>query len=190
MNRQQVTTAFKGLDLTEANWNRIQKVFTELRLKKGEQLLKAGEEARYQYYVMDGCLRTYFLDDKAKEHTVQFAITDWWISDYMGYFLEGPSELYIESISEAVVFKVAKEDMDILMESLPEVTNFYRKKLERATVRFQKRILYNLAYTAKERYLQFLKQYPNIEQQIKNYHLASYLGITTESLSRIRKELQ
>jgi CRP-like cAMP-binding protein len=80
--------------------------------------------------------------------------------------------------------------MDILMESLPEVTNFYRKKLERATVRFQKRILYNLAYTAKERYLQFLKQYPNIEQQIKNYHLASYLGITTESLSRIRKELQ
>ena len=95
----------------------------------------------------------------------------------------------IEVIQDATLYKISKNNMESLFKEIPQLETFFRKKMEKAFSSFQKRILANLSQSAKEKYVSFINTYPNIEQSVKNYHIASYLGITTESLSRIRKEL-
>jgi CRP-like cAMP-binding protein len=158
-------------------------------LTKGIILLRADETVLNQYYVQKGCLRTYYIDSKGKEHTLQFAINDWWISDYTAYFSSTKAIMNIECIQDATLYKISKKNIDRLIQETPRLETFFRKKMEKAFASFQKRILASLSQSAKERYITFRSSYPNIDQSIKNYHVASYLGITTESLSRIRKEL-
>ncbi|WP_405566560.1 Crp/Fnr family transcriptional regulator [Polaribacter sp. Asnod6-C07] len=167
----------------------IENKLEKLTLKKGTTILKAGDTVFNQYYVFDGCLRTYYIDNSGKEHTLQFAINDWWISDYTAFFTSSKAIMYIETIQNATLYKISKENMEILYKEIPQLETFFRKKMERAFTSFQKRILASLSQSAKERYLSFITTYPNIEQNVKNFHIASYLGITTESLSRIRKEI-
>lgn len=160
-------------------------------LKKGDFLLQTGEEVKDIFYMHSGCLRTYYIDADGKEHTLQFAINGWWISDYIALFGKENNKAvsYIECIKEATLFKVSKKDFDILCIEIPKISQLYIKKMESAFAAFHKRILGNLTLSAKDRYLQFVQTYPNIEQNVKNYHIASFLGITTESLSRIRREI-
>ena len=109
--------------------------------------------------------------------------------DSVAFFGGAKAIMNIEVISDAVVYEISKKNIDFLYEQSPKIETFFRKKLERAFASFQNRMLGNLSQPAKERYINFINTYPNIEKSIKNYHIASYLGITTESLSRIRKEL-
>ncbi|MTI30103.1 Crp/Fnr family transcriptional regulator [Xanthovirga aplysinae] len=180
---------FKGLAFTQEETKFIDQQFEKIQLKRGELVLGFNENVNHQFYVFSGCLRTFFVDSTGKEHTLQFAIKDWWISDYIAYFNHSKSLLSIECIQDATLYKIAKKDIERIYDRVPSTERFFREKMEKAFVRFQKRILSNLAETATERYLNFLRQYPNIEQKVKNYHIASYLGIATESLSRIRKEI-
>ncbi len=167
----------------------IESKYQKVSFKKGEIVLHANEKVDHQYFVFDGCLRTYLMATSGKEHTIQFAIKGWWISDYIGYFSETKSVLCIECIEDATLYKICRDDVEEIYAKIPKVEHFVRKKLERSFMSFQKRILANLSQSAKERYIHFTHDYPNIEQCLKNYHIASYLGITNESLSRIRKEI-
>ena len=180
---------FKGLLLSNQELDYLATIFKRETFKKGELILNSEQEVNHQYYVLEGCLRTFFVDPKGKEHTLQFAVNDWWISDYIGYFSETKSVLTIECIEDAILLKVIKENVEKMYDEIPKLERFFRKKMERSFVSFQRRILANLSQSAKERYQSFIRTYPNIEQHVKNYHIASYLGITTESLSRIRKEI-
>ncbi|TYB76924.1 Crp/Fnr family transcriptional regulator [Bizionia myxarmorum] len=180
---------FKTVIFTSEERQMVAAKFQKVQLKKGAVLLSAHESVNYQYYTFDGCLRTFFIDPSGKEHTLQFAINDWWISDYTAFFSASKSILYIECIQDATLYKISKMDMEELFTQIPQLETFFRKKMEGAFASFQKRILSNLSQSAAERYVSFIKTYPNIEQIVKNYHIASYLGITTESLSRIRKEI-
>jgi CRP-like cAMP-binding protein len=180
---------FKDISFSAEEVTIIESKFEKLHLKKNAILLNADELVTYQYYVYSGCLRTYFIDKPGKEHTLQFAINDWWISDYTAFFSTTKALMNIETILDATLYKISKKDMEGLYSEIPKLETFFRKKMEKAFASFQKRILASLAQSAKERYVSFVTTYPNIEQSVKNYHIASYLGITTESLSRIRKEL-
>jgi CRP-like cAMP-binding protein len=184
-----IKETFKGLNFSEEDIKIIKSVFQEVIVKKGTILLRADEFVDAQYYILDGCLRTYHIDVHGKEHTVQFGIKDWWISDYTAFFTSEKSIMTIEVLQDATLYRITKNDKESLYSQIPKIDRFFRIKLERAFAAFQKRIIANLSQTATERYLNFMKTYPNIEKNIKNYHIASYLGITTESLSRIRKEL-
>tara|TARA_B110000977_G_C10892221_1_gene421884 strand:- start:71 stop:655 length:585 start_codon:yes stop_codon:yes gene_type:complete len=184
-----ISEIFKGFFFSEKEGNSIEGKLKKLNLKKGTTLLKVDETVINQYYVYSGCLRTYFIDKSGKEHTLQFAINDWWISDYTAFFNTTKAIMYIETIQDATLYKISRKNMEGLFLEIPQLETFFRKKMEKAFTSFQKRILSSLAQSAKERYLTFINTYPNIEQSVKNYHIASYLGITTESLSRIRKEL-
>ena len=184
-----IAAIFKNVPLSEEDLDLIASKLERIELKKGLSLLKEGDKVTDQYYVVSGCLRTFFIDDSGKEHTVQFAIHDWWISDYTAFFANLIAILNIETIQDSLLFRMSKTDMDLLLKQIPALETFFRKKMEGAFAGFQKRILANLSLSASERYSHFIEGYPNIEQQVKNYHIASYLGITTESLSRIRKEL-
>ena len=191
MNFKNVITSkiFKDILLSKEEIENITTKLKEKQLKKSDILLHAESTVYNQYYVLDGCLRTYFIDTDGKEHTLQFAIKDWWISDYTAFFNTSKAVMHIECIQDAILYEISKENMEILFKEVPKIETFFRKKMEKAFSRFQNRILSNLAMSAKERYLAFVQTYPNIEQSVKNYHVASYLGIATESLSRIRKEI-
>ena len=180
---------FKDISFSMEETALIESKFEKIELKKGTILLRADETVLNQYYVQKGCLRTYYIDSRGKEHTLQFAINDWWISDYTAYFSSTKAIMNIECIQDATLYKISKKNIDRLIQETPRLETFFRKKMEKAFASFQKRILASLSQSAKERYITFRSSYPNIDQSIKNYHVASYLGITTESLSRIRKEL-
>lgn len=180
---------FQSLNLSPADLAIVESKFEKLIIKKGDVILSPGQFVPYQYYVAEGCLRTYFITDAGKEFTLQFAIKDWWISDYTAFFTGGRSIFYIDCVQDATIHKISKDSMEQLYKEVPPIESFFRIKMERFFGSFQLRILSDLALSAQEKYARFIKTYPDIESHIKNYHLASYLGITTESLSRIRKEM-
>ena len=188
-DNSKISDIFNDLTFSKAEIKIIESVFHKATYKKGSILLYAGDIADTQYFIYNGCLRSYLMDSHGKEHTVQFGIKDWWISDYTAYFSSSKSIMNIEVIKDATLYTISHDDKEFLYTQIPKIESFFRKKLERALAAFQNRILRSLSQSASERYTNFIESYPNIDKNLKNYHIASYLGITTESLSRIRKEL-
>ena len=135
-----------------------------------------------------GCLRSYCIDKNGKEHTLLFAIKNWWMSDYIAIHSNEVATLTVECLTDSNIIEFNSKKLDEIHSLFPEFEPYQRKKLERHVVSLQKRILNQLQLSATERYELFLEQYPDIEQHTRNYHIASYLGITQESLSRIRVE--
>ena len=188
-DNSKIKTIFNELTFTDAEVKIIESVFYKLNVKKGDILLQPGDNVDAQFYILNGCLRAYYIDSQGKEYTVQFGISDWWISDYTAFFSNEKAIMTVEAIKDSIIYRISREDKEYLYTKIPKIDRFFRIKLERAFASFQKRILADLSQTAKERYQHFISKYPEIEKSVKNYHIASYLGITTESLSRIRKEL-
>lgn len=180
---------FPSGDFSHEELQNIGATLSRKTLAKGELLIQRGQTVYDTHFVYSGCLRTYYVDDAGKDHTLQFAIRDWWISDYTALFGGDKALMTIECIQESTVFKLSRQRMVELYAEIPRFETYFRKKLERRFVAHQKRTLGYLSQTPKERYLSFIQRYPNIDKLVKNYHIASYLGITAESLSRIRKEL-
>ncbi len=163
-------------------------ISTKKYFAKGEILIRQGQQVQNVYFVTDGCLRSYCYDKNGKEHTLQFAIKNWWISDYIAIHSDESATLTVECLKESEVVKFNAKALEKMYTLFPEYETFQRKILERHVVSLNKRILNQLQLTASERYTLFITQYPKIEQYTHNYHIASYLGITQESLSRIRVE--
>ncbi|NUY81484.1 Crp/Fnr family transcriptional regulator [Flavobacterium sp. MAH-1] len=180
---------FKGVALSLKETEILRDNFQKLSIGKGHIILREGQPASYQYYVCSGCLRAFYVDASGKEHTLQFAVNDWWISDYTAFLVNGRAILNIECLQDAIVYRLSKDNLEELYRSVPSVESFFRLIFERYLISFQERVLANLAQSATERYLTFISTYPDIQKNVKNYHVASYLGITSESLSRIKKDL-
>lgn len=166
----------------------IYSISKEKKVSKGEVLIRGGQTVNKTFFVTQGSLRSFCTDKEGKEHTLQFAIKDWWISDFMAIYNNEPASLTVECITDATVIEFNAQKLDEIYLQFPEFEAFQRKNLERHVVSLHKRILNQLQLTALERYNLFLEQYPNIEQHVPNYHIASYLGITQQSLSRVRAE--
>ena len=167
----------------------IYSIAKEKLVSKGEILIREGQTVNKTFYVVHGSLRSFCIDKESKEHTLQFAIKDWWISDFMAIYNNEPASLTVECITDATVIEFNAQKLNEIYLQFPEFEPFQRKNLERHVVSLHKRILNQLQLSALERYNLFLEQYPNIEQHIANYHIASYLGITQQSLSRVRAEI-
>ncbi len=179
----------KRVEINSDNKNLISSLSKTLELKKGTQLIKPNQSVDKTYFVLKGCLRSFINDKDGKEHTLQFALKEEWISDYIAIFNNESSTQTIECVSDCTVIEVSiHEGLENLFSKLPEIETLHRKNLQRHIVSLQKRILNQLQLSSQERYIQFQKQYPNIEKYALNYHIASYLGITQQSLSRLRAE--
>ncbi len=166
----------------------IYSISKERTISKGEILIRQGQAVKKTFFVIDGCLRSYCTDKNDKEHTLQFAIKGWWISDFIAIYNNEPAILTVECITDSKIIEFNAKDLDEIHSLFPEFEAFQRKNLERHVVSLHKRILNQLKLTAPERYNLFLEQYPDIEKHTPNYHIASFLGITQQSLSRIRVE--
>jgi len=178
----------KSISLSIQAEEYIYSISKEKKVSKGEILIREGQTVNKTFFVSQGSLRSFCIDKEGKEHTLQFAIQDWWISDFMAIYNNEPASLTVECITDATVIEFNAQKLDEIYLQFPEFEAFQRKNLERHVVSLHKRILNQLQLTALERYNLFLEQYPNIEQHVPNYHIASYLGITQQSLSRVRAE--
>lgn len=166
----------------------VSSISKERLTTKGELLITEGQTVTKTYFVTEGCLRSYYLDKDGKEHTLQFAVKDWWISDFIAIYNNELSTLTVECVTDSTIIEFNTNQLNNIYSEFPEFEVYQRKNLERHVVSLHKRILNQLQLTAPERYELFLKQYPDIEQYAPNYHIASYLGITQQSLSRIRAD--
>lgn len=175
-----------SIQLSEAAEEYLQSIAKKRTAAKGEVLIRQGQAANKVFYVTDGCLRSYCIDKNGKEHTLQFAIKGWWISDYIAIQTGEDAALTVECLTNSNIIEFNAKALDEILTRFPEYEPFQRGNLERHIVNLQKRILNQLQLSAAERYDLFLAQYGQVEQYAANYHIASYLGVTQESLSRIR----
>ena len=177
----------KGVDFSDEARDLILSVVKIKRFQKGDLLIEQEQEkVLHTYFVLNGVLRSFIIDKNGKEHTVQFAIKNWWISDYIGYYGNSEAMLNVDCITDCTVIKLNRASIQEVFARFPEFETFHRKNLERTFVRLNKRIVNHLQLSARDRYLNFITEYPEMESVAMNYHIASYLGITQQSLSRIR----
>jgi CRP-like cAMP-binding protein len=178
-----------AIDLSSDAEEHIHSIATERQVSKGDVLIQEGQMVNKTYFVMNGSLRSFCTDQEGKEHTLQFAIKDWWISDFTAIYNRVPASLTVECIADSTVIEFNARELEEIYDRFPAFEPYQRKNLERHIVSLNKRILNQMQLTALARYQLFLEQYPDIEQSISNYHIASYLGMTQQSLSRVRAEM-
>jgi len=167
----------------------VEEVFKERSVKRRQLILQEGEICIHNTFVLEGCFKMYFVDDSGKEHNLQFAIENWWIGDIGSFHSEEPSKLHIEAMENSIILQIKKEDQLRLFVDYPKFNRIFRVLAENAMVGLQKRTIQNISSTAEERYLDFLKRHPQFFNRISNVQIASYLGVTPEFLSAIRKKI-
>lgn len=156
---------------------------------KGDFLVSAGELCTSVFFVEKGLIRQYSIDDKGKEHILHFAPEKWILNDRESLYYNQPSKLFIDALEETEVFVLTKDMISKMGKEIPGFSDFNNELLNNHIRQLQNRINQLLSATAEERYLSFIKMYPDIMMRVPQWMIASYLGITPESLSRVRKSL-
>jgi CRP-like cAMP-binding protein len=159
----------------------------EKRVSKKSMILKEEQICKEISFVQSGALRAFYMDKTGRESTIMFAIEDWWVTDMYCFINEQPAMLNIEAIEESVVVQLQKKELDELYVKAPKFERFFRILMQNAYVREQLRIIQTLSLSAEERYDIFLKKYPQVSKQVTQKQIASYLGITPEFLSMIKR---
>jgi len=177
------------IDLESEDEKQFTSILVEREIKKKEYIVKPGDNFIPISFVKKGVFRSFTIDKKGVEHTVRLAIDDWFITDVTSYMNQTPAKLFIQALEDSEIYQMEHSDVEELCSKNQKIQYFFRKITEKAFAFSQKRILSNLNKTAKERYLEFQKRYPEISKKIPQYVLASYLRMTPEFLSKIRKEI-
>ncbi|WP_456867799.1 Crp/Fnr family transcriptional regulator [Galbibacter sp. BG1] len=174
--------------LTSAEEQEVCNVFYVRHYKRRGFLLQEGDTCKHYTFVVSGCFKMYAVDQNGKEHNIQFAVEDNWIMDFQSFYEETPSKLYIEAMEPSTVLQINHNDLLQLYTAHHKFDRNFRIIIEQKYIQFQNRILETISATAEERYHRFVDAYPNLQQRIPNTQIASYLGITPEFLSKIRKK--
>lgn len=160
-----------------------------MHIKKGDYILRRGEMHRQSYFVQKGLLRYYSIDNKGKEHILQFAPEGWFVSDRQSSCLNINADFFIDALEDTDVLVVREEYVIAKAKENENFLELNNRLLHNHVRQLQNRINQLLSFTAEERYLDFVNTYPNFMLRVPQWMVASYLGITPESLSRVRKEL-
>ncbi|WP_100614702.1 Crp/Fnr family transcriptional regulator [Confluentibacter citreus] len=156
---------------------------------KGQYLAQQGDVCKYSCFVISGCTKTFYMDEEGQEHIMMFSIEDWWTSDMSSFINQTPADFNIQFLENTELIMFPYDVIEDLYLQIPKLERFFRQIIEKAFIASQKRLVRNLSMTAKDRYIYFRDQYPQIEQRIPQYMVASYLGITKEFLSKIKSQL-
>jgi CRP-like cAMP-binding protein len=179
----------KHIHLDESEADFFLSLLQHKTIKRKEYLLRQGELCKAEYFITRGCLRTYTIDDNGFEHIIMFGIEDWWVGDLFSFLTQTPTSYFIDALEETEVLQISKENLTHLYEKVPKFERFFRIILQNAFIAQQKRINQNLSFTAEQRYLEFIKKYPELEQRVSQKNISSYLGITPVFLSMLRRKL-
>ena len=174
---------------TEEEFAFMETLFLPRLLSAGEFLQRAGDVSTHAAFVASGCLRSYVIDSKGKEHIVQFAPEDWWLSDVTSLMSGAPSQYFIDAVEDSMLLLIDPPSHQLVIERVPGYAASFRTGLQRHAAAKDERIVNALSTSAEERYQEFLRKYPSIVLRVPQWMLASYLGVSPETLSRVRKSL-
>lgn len=174
------------VELTVEEVRQLTTFFKIKKVKKRQFIVQPGFVCRHKSYVVKGAFRAYLLDNNGKEHTLAFAIEDWWISDYSSLIYQEPATLFVEALEDSILIQIDFKDEQTFLKEIPKMEKFERIITQRSLAFQQKRLLSNFTKTAEERYDEFMSKYSAIANRVPQYALASYLGFSTEYLSKIR----
>jgi CRP-like cAMP-binding protein len=158
-----------------------------MTLRKKQNLLEEGKVCKANYFVTEGCLRMFFVNEKGVEQTVQFALENWWLADYNSFTAQKPSGFYIQAVEPTAVLTLDYNAQEELLKAYPQMERYFRLVHQRAHAAFQFRIKMLYGSSREENYRLFISSYPAFVQRIPQYLLASFLGFTPEYLSELRK---
>ena len=162
--------------------------FREKTLRKKQLIVQPGFVAQHRFYVTEGALRSFITNPSGDETTIALAAADWWITDYNSYIYQQPATLFVEAVTKSTVLQLSFEDEAILKNMNPKFEMFFRIIAERGLAAQQRRLITNLTQSAEERYVSFAAAYPQFVNLIPQYIIASFLGMSTEFLSKIRNK--
>ncbi len=177
------------LAMTDGQISQLKPLVKLRHVEKGQILLRVGEVCLYTNFVLKGCLRSYVIDDKGKEHIIQFAPQNWWISEQISFSKKEPAMYYIDAVEDTDLVVLDVSFMEEMNRVAPTMQQVSSPLIVNSLRSFQKRLISHLSETGEQRYLAFIKTYPSLALRLPLWMIASYLGLAPESLSRIRKEL-
>ena len=175
--------------LTEEDEAPIRDRFHLRKLSKKQFFLQEGQKAIEHAFVVKGCMRVYYQDQKLQEHVLYFGFKDWWVGDLGSFDDESPTRLNIQAMDDTWLLVFDRKGIEELFLLVPALESLFRKMAQRTLSVLQKRLFLTVSASAEERYLALLERYPSIEQLVPQYQIASYLGIMPESLSRLKKQM-
>jgi len=179
----------ESADISEQDLATISKACTIKHLKKWQSILHDGEVCKNMYFVASGCFRLFRYDKNGADHTVRFGIENWWMTDQESYNSGNPSNYNIEALAQSTVIIWTKFTWEELLATIPAFKIFYEQLVTRAFETSQQRIYSLISSPAEERYLEFHKTYPKVFNKVPLHMVASYLGISRETLSRVRRDV-
>lgn len=177
------------VSLSEEDFNFCKTLFFPKKLRKRQYLLQEGDVCKYNTFVSKGLLRSYTIDNKGTEHILQFAFEGWWIGDIYSFLTEKPSSFNIEALEDCELLLLTKPSMELLLEKIPVFERYFRILIQNNLIATQKRLMGTLSETAEEKYTNLINNFPGCLQRVPQHMIASYLGITKETLSRIRSQM-
>ncbi|AZB34042.1 Crp/Fnr family transcriptional regulator [Chryseobacterium bernardetii] len=177
------------VDISDEKLEKYCSAFTLRKIKKKEFLLTEGSVCEFEGFIVKGCFKVFHTDRNADEQILYFGIENWWISDIDSFVNRIPSKLTIQALEDSEILLISKENKEKLYQEMPEVEKLMRLKFQRSIIALQRRILDNLSKSSEERYIEFLQDYPQTAHRLTNIQIAAYLGVTPESLSRVRRKI-
>lgn len=175
--------------ITASEEELIKKSFNPVQLERKAYLLKKGDPSNHMRFISEGCLKAFSIDEQGNEHILQFGISGWWVNDLYAYLGEKPSTFFVQAITKSTVLQIHRDRLNKLYDEVPMMDRFFRIKTQNGYVALQERTIHNMSQPAENRYLEFINRYREMEQQIPQYMIASYLGVTPEHLSALRKKM-
>ena len=173
------------IDLTTLEQQRYCSLLTKIQVNKKAFLLQAGTIPYYEYFVTQGCLKVYTLDEDGGPHISMFAIEDYWTGDLASFMTKQPTPYYIKATEPTEVLGISRTNYDILFQEIPKFERFYRHLYQRSLISYIRRTNHGISLTAEERFLEFRRKYPKLVQRVTQKDLAAYIGITPEFMSKI-----
>jgi CRP-like cAMP-binding protein len=177
------------IQLTEEEKQLCKTFFTPKKLRKRQYILQEGDVCKYVAFVEKGMLRSYTIDEKGNEHIMQFAFEGWWISDHYSFLTGEPAVYNIDALEDSELLLISKQAEEKMLQKIPKFEKYFRILLQNSLIATQRRLISSLSQSAEERYNQLISVCPTIPQRVPQHMMASFLGITPETLSRIRKQI-
>jgi CRP-like cAMP-binding protein len=175
----------KTTTLSEEQFDHFFSHFTPMTFKKGQVLISEGDKVEYEYFVLDGCLKSFFINDEIKMFILQFAMPTWWASDYNALYTGNRATISVDCITNVEVLRLSNSDREKLCKEIHPAEYFFRWRTNKGYVALQKRLLSFMNNDAKRRYEELMKQYPELYNTVPKHLIAAYLGVSRETLSRL-----